>query len=109
MARREDRHAVDFQVFLSWQSADRSIHRVLGRCVDLSPSGARLEMKDPVEARIHVLVESRQFGRMGMASIRYCARIRMKYDVGLQFNVPFILSNPLRQGILATVLRTKSE
>jgi hypothetical protein len=108
-ARREERHEVDFQVFLSWQAANGNVQRVTGRCVDLSPSGAQVETKDPIEPRTGVLVESQQFGRMGMASIRYCSRVGLRYELGLQFNTPFMLSNPLRRGILEKVLRRKPE
>jgi hypothetical protein len=105
LSRLEERHDVEFQVFLSWQGPQGVIHRVAGHCVDLSPSGAKLETRDPIAARTSVLVESRQFGRMGMASIRYCSRIGMKYEVGLQFSTAFMLGSPLRKTILANVLR----
>jgi PilZ domain len=100
---REQRHQVDFPVFLSWQVND-AIHRVTARCVNLSPSGAKLETKDRLESRAMVLVHSERFGRMGMASIRYCVRKTMKYEVGLQFSVTFGLSDPVRKKILDTVL-----
>jgi hypothetical protein len=70
---REQRYAVDFPVFLSWQVND-AIHRVTARCVNLSPSGAKLETKDRLEPRTMVLVHSERFGRMGMASIRYARK-----------------------------------
>jgi hypothetical protein len=54
---REQRYQVDFPVFLSWQAND-VIHRVTARCVNLSPSGAKLETKDRLESRTMVLVHS---------------------------------------------------
>jgi PilZ domain-containing protein len=100
---REKRYEVDFPVFLSWQVND-AVHRVMARCVDLSPSGAKLETKDRLEIRTAVLVHSEHFGRMGMASIRYCVRKVMKYEVGLEFSVNFGLSDPVRQQTLARVV-----
>lgn len=100
---REERYDVDFQVFLSWQ-AKNDIHRVTARCVNLSSSGARLETRDRLELHTNVLVHSEQFGRMGMASIRYCARKNMVYEVGLQFSVTFGLSDPVRKKILDGVV-----
>jgi Tfp pilus assembly protein PilV len=80
--RPEERYPVNFQVFLTWQK-NGVMQRVAGRCVDLSPSGARLETRDKLEARSTVLVHAEQFGRMGLASIRHCTRLGMKYNVGL--------------------------
>lgn len=104
-ARPEDRYQVDFHVFLSWQAKNGGIHRVPGRCVDLSSSGAKLETRDRLEVRASILVHSEQFGRMGTASIRYCVRKGMKYEVGLQFSSAVVLSDPVRKKILDRVLR----
>ena len=70
--RPEERHHVDFQVFLSWQDRKGDVHRVSGRCLDLSPAGIRIETRDAFAAGEVVLVQCEQFGRMGHASIRYC-------------------------------------
>ena len=103
--RAEERYPVDFQVFLTWQK-DGVMQRVVGRCLDLSASGARLETRDKLEARSTVLVHSEQFGRMGLASIRHCTRLGMKYDVGLEFNTAFGMSSPTRRRVLEQVRRT---
>jgi hypothetical protein len=104
---REQRYDVDFPVFLSWQLAD-AIRRVMARCVNLSPSGAKLETKDQLEIHTAVLVYSEHFGRMGTASIRHCVRKVMKYEVELQFSVNFGLSDPVRKKILDGLLEKKS-
>lgn len=106
--RPEDRHKVDFPVFLSFQGAGGAIQRVTARCVDLSPSGARLETKDRLAIRENVLVHSEKFGRMGLASIRYCVREGMKYSVGMQFSAILKLSDPVRKKILDGVLSESS-
>jgi hypothetical protein len=98
--RPEERYDVDFPVLLSWQTANGLLHRVTGRCVDLSPSGAKLKTIDRLETGTGVLVHSEQFGRMGRASVRYCVRAGMKYDVGLLFADAFLLSTPARRKIL---------
>ena len=98
--RRVGRHKVDFPVFLSFQDKGGAIQRVTARCVDLSPSGAMLETRDKLAVRENVLVHSEQFGRMGLASIRYCVRLGMKYSVGMQFAATFRLSDPVRKKIL---------
>ncbi len=105
--RPEARHAVDFQVYLSWQLGNGTIRRVPGRCVNLSPSGAKLETRDRLELRSQILLHSEEFGRMGTATIRYCNRRGMNYDVGLEFNIVFGLSDPVRRKILESVLRSQ--
>jgi hypothetical protein len=106
-SRSEERYPVDFQVFLTWDK-NGVMQRVVGRCVDLSPSGAKLETRDKLDARSIVLVHSEQFGRMGLASIRHCTRQGMKYDVGLEFNTAFGMSSPSRRKVLERVRRTES-
>jgi hypothetical protein len=106
--RSEERYPVDLQVFLTWHK-NGVAQRVVGRCVNLSPSGARLETRDKLETHSTVLVHSEQFGRMGLASIRHCTRKGMKYDVGLQFNTAFGMSSPTRRRVLEQVRRTASK
>lgn len=105
--RPEERYPVDFQVVLTWQK-NGVTQRVVGRCVDLSPSGAKLETRDKLEKHASVLVHSEQFGRMGLASIRHCTRHGMKYNVGLRFNTAFGVSNPVRRQALERVRRPES-
>ena len=102
--RPEERFHVDFQIFLSWQEKSGAVRRAMGRCVDLSASGAKLETLDKMDARSMVLVHSEQFGRMGNATIRYCLREGMKYSVGLQFSAAFGLGDPVRRKMLNGVL-----
>jgi len=101
--RPEHRHPVDFPVFLTFQDKSGAIQRVTARCVDLSPSGALLETRDKLTVRENVLVHSEKFGRMGLASIRHCTRVGMKYSVGMQFSATLRLSDPVRQKILGGV------
>jgi hypothetical protein len=103
--RPEERYDVDFLVSLSWQEKNGALHRVSGRCINLSPSGAKLEMQTRLDTNTIVLAHSEQFGRMGDASIRYCRRDGMKYSVGLKFRTAFGMGDPVRNKILSTVLR----
>ena len=106
--RPEDRHRVDFQVFLSWSSRTGGVARVSGRCVDLSPSGAKLETIDHLETRSNILVDCKELGRMGMASIRYCVRKGMKYEVGLHFNSAWHLAIPAEK-VLDRMLKRRAD
>jgi hypothetical protein len=103
-AARPERYHVDFTVFLTWQDAKGLVHTVLGRCLDLSSSGIRIETRDSLTHNQMVVIQSDHFGRMGHASVRYCRREAMKYVVGLQFTSLFELGDPVRRKILDGVL-----
>jgi hypothetical protein len=104
--RPEARHGVDFPVFVSFQGKDGAVQRLACRCVNLSSSGVKVETKSSLPIRTSVLLDSTQFGRLGMASVRYCSRHGMKYNVGLQFASAMELSNPQRKKILETLPNT---
>ena len=106
---RAERHPVEFTVRLQWQDQRRQMQQVSARCTDLSASGLKLEMQVPVEVRTMVLVSCEQFGRMGLATVRYCRREGMKYSVGLQFSVQLALSDRSRQEMLGKVVAAAGE
>ena len=49
-------------------------------------------------------VESKEFGRMGHAMVKFCRRDQMRYVIGLSFSVPFGISDPARRKILERVM-----
>lgn len=101
---REQRFSVSFAVHLTWQQKSGAIQRVTGRCVDLSPEGMQIEIRDRLETGVTVLVASDDFGRMGQALVRYCRRDKMRYFAGLRFGTVFKLGDPVRQKILTRVI-----
>jgi hypothetical protein len=102
--KREERYQVDFPVFLTLQAGSVS-RRINARCIGLSRSGAMLETLDRLEKGAMVLVMSEQFGRMGLASVRYCTRTAIKYRIGLNFGTGLLLNDPSRREMLEKVLR----
>jgi hypothetical protein len=101
---REGRFQVSFSVTLTWQEKTGGVSRLNGRCVDLSPEGISVELKDRLDVGTPVQVESREFGRMGHATVRFCRRDRMRFLLGLRFSAPFGVSDPARRKILERVL-----
>jgi hypothetical protein len=57
-----------------------------GRCVDVSESGIRVELRDRLETRSYVSfqLESPRFG--GSGSVRHETRSRMGWEYGLEFS-----------------------
>ncbi len=100
--KREERYHVDFPVFLTIQTGNIS-RRIQARCIGLSGSGATMEAFDRLEKGAAVLVQSSEFGRMGLASVRYCSRLAMKYTIGLSFGGGLRLSDPGRREMLEKI------
>jgi hypothetical protein len=101
---REERYKVSFSVSLMWQEKPGGLRRLAGRCVDLSSEGISVEVKDRVSPGGAVQVESREFGRMGHAIVKFCRRDQMRYLIGLRFSAPFGVSDPARRKILGRVM-----
>jgi hypothetical protein len=95
---------VDFAVQLSWQSGQK-VQRMRGRCVALSASAVKLETHDPLGQATTILVHSRDFGRMGLATVRHCGRNALKYEVELRFGAALHLDDPARRRILDGLIR----
>ena len=101
---REERFEVDFPVQLSWQVGN-NVRQAKARCTRLSASGVRLETQEHIQRGTTVLVHSGHFGRMGLASVQYCNRNKMNYEVGLHFSLALHLGDPARRRILEGLIR----
>ena len=71
--------------------------------MDFSSDGIGVEAKDRVSLHTAVQVESKEFGRMGHATVRFCRRDKMRYQIGCRFTAPFQTSDPARRKILERV------
>jgi len=103
--RPETRYRVNFPVYLTWQAKDGTIRRALGKCRNISASGAMVETDYPLDRHTGVIVESDSFGRMGHATIRYCAREMMKYNIGVMFTAALGLSDNIRKKIFEKAIQ----
>jgi hypothetical protein len=56
-----------------------------GRTVNVSESGLRIEVTEPIEKQTYVTVQCSSLGLHGRASVRSCARKGGKYLLGLEF------------------------
>lgn len=83
--RRHGRTPFPEPVRLNWDDGQGRLYEVRGKGIDRSPSGLRLEVKDPVPAKAIVLVHAGSHGAVGSAYVRHCARRGVRYMVGLEF------------------------
>jgi PilZ domain len=65
------------------QGIDRFIN---GRIINVSESGIRVEVSEPLEKQTYVTLQAASLGLHGTASVRACTRKGMKYIVGLEFS-----------------------
>ena len=63
--------------------ADKFIN---GRTVNISESGIRIEVGQPIEKQTYVTVQCSSLGLHGRASVRSCVRRGSKYLLGLEFS-----------------------
>jgi hypothetical protein len=57
-----------------------------GQALDVSSSGMRIEVGDPIEKQTYVTVQCTALGLHGRASVRSCTRKGMRYVLGLEFS-----------------------
>jgi hypothetical protein len=84
--RRHGRTAESTPVQLIWkdrQGVDRFMN---GRTIDVSESGIRVELPEPIEKQTYVTLQSVRLGVHGSASVKSCVRKGMKYVAGLEFS-----------------------
>ena len=59
---------------------------VNGVILDVSESGMRAQLPDPIERLAYVTLHSPSLGLQGSASVRSCERKGMKYIAGFEFS-----------------------
>jgi hypothetical protein len=57
-----------------------------GKTLDISTSGMRVEVSDPIDRQTYVTLQCAALGLHGSASVRTCNRKGMKFVIGLEFS-----------------------
>lgn len=83
--RSEPRTQVKGTVRIAWQDSKGMDKFASVKSCDISESGMRIELPEAVEPRSLIIVQSRDLGIHGAASVRYCTRQGLTYVVGLEF------------------------
>lgn len=84
--RRHARSTRSAPIQLVWKSRQGVDGFLTGRIIDVSESGVRVEVSDPLEKQTYVTLQASSLGLHGSASVRSCTRKGMKYLVGLEFS-----------------------
>jgi hypothetical protein len=69
-----------------WKDRSGVDRFVNGKTVDVSPTGIRVEIADPIDKQTYVTLRCVGLGLQGAASVRSCTRKGLKYLVGLEFS-----------------------
>ena len=84
--RRHQRKEKSSPVQLVWKDRTGVDKFVSGRSLDVSPSGIRIEISEPIDTQTYVTMQCMALDLHGTASVRSCTRKGMKYIVGLEFS-----------------------
>jgi hypothetical protein len=87
--RRHGRIAKSSAIQLVWKDREGVDKYINGRTTDISESGVRVEVPDPIDRQAYVTLQCAALGLHGTASVRTCNRKGMKYVVGLEFSGGF--------------------
>jgi len=83
--RRHPRRKLPGKLKLYWRTKDGSANTTLGKLVDISRSGALVELDRPIVPGTLVQVESASLRLAGVGLARYNAQRGLKWLVGLEF------------------------
>ena len=84
--RRHGRTEVRALVQLMWKDRDGNEKFTNALSLDVSESGMRAEVPEPVPERSYVVIRADTLALHGSASVRSCSRKGTKYVVGLEFS-----------------------
>jgi hypothetical protein len=84
--RRHTRAERSSPVQIVWKDRAGVDKYINGRSLDVSPSGMRVEISEPIEKQTYVTLQCVALALHGTASVRTCARKGTKYVVGLEFS-----------------------
>jgi len=86
----------------SWQDAAGRAKFTIARALDLSETGIRIELPEPVDQRSIISVQSDRIGLAASGTVRYCNRCGSKYLVGIEFGL--VRLNRAAAGITESLL-----
>lgn len=69
-----------------WKDRSGEDKFTTGSTVDVSESGLRLEVREPIDQRTYVTLQCAALGIHGSASVRTCIRRGTKFLLGLEFS-----------------------
>lgn len=85
-ARRHRRLPYSGTVRVSWEDGARGPRFAMGKCIDVSESGLRIELPVAIPLRTPVVVGADRLHVSGSASVKHVVRFGAKYLVGVEMS-----------------------
>ena len=68
-----------------WRTAEGQSFHLPAKCMDISQSGVRLELERSIAVGTLVQLESPAFRVAGVAVVRRCDQVRLRYVLAIEF------------------------
>ena len=85
-ARRHHRIPYAGPVRVSWSDASGTPQFAMGKCIELSESGIRIEVPANIPARTSLLLSAERIKLSGPASVKHVVRSGAKYILGIELS-----------------------
>jgi hypothetical protein len=82
--RRHHRLPYAGRVRISWEGPHGLPRFALGKCLDISEEGMRIEAPEPVPLYSNVALQAEQINLAGSATVKFSSRLGAKYILGLE-------------------------
>jgi PilZ domain len=92
--RRHARRSFPATIRVGWQDQSGQDKSALTRSFDISESGRRFELSEPVALRSDVTLRGEKIGLQARAVVRSCVHSRLKYMVGVEFGCGYRWTPP---------------
>ncbi|MBI5280133.1 MAG: PilZ domain-containing protein [Candidatus Solibacter usitatus] len=73
------------KVKLHWRTPEGFTYQEVAACLDISRTGAKLELRSAIPQGTMLQLESRDLHIAGVAYVRHCKPRGMKFTVGVEF------------------------
>lgn len=88
--RRHGRIPYTGPVRVSWQGADGLARFAMGKCLDVSEGGLRIETTEQIPARAVILLNAERLKISGSATVKHVVRRGTKYLLGVELNAALL-------------------
>jgi len=90
--RRHPRYEGDVAAWVAWSDEAGRKRHLMGRCVDVSVSGSRIELASSIQPGTAVTVGIPRLSLTVSAAVRHCRDAGGRFSVGLEFQERVIMA-----------------
>jgi len=83
--RRHTRNTFTAKIRVGWQDQHGQDKSAMTKSFDISESGMRFELLEPLALQSDIMVHCEKIGLKARAIVRSCARFKLNYVIGVEF------------------------